>query len=65
MMRHRFRMGESVTFRPVKSAQQAADGTYKVTQLLPLENGVPRYRIKSAIEVFERVVPEAELLKRA
>ena len=64
-MRHRFRKGESVTFQPVKLTQQAANGTYKVMQLLPLENGVLRYRIKSAIEVFERIVPEAELLKRA
>lgn len=65
MMKHRFKKGESVAFQPVKSAQQAANGTYNVMQLLPLENGVLRYRIKSAVEVFERVATEAELLKRA
>jgi hypothetical protein len=63
-MKHRYKKGESVTFQPVKSAQQAANGSYKVLQLLPLENGVLRYRIKSMSEVFERVATEAELARR-
>jgi len=63
-MKHRYKKGESVTFQPVKSAQQAANGTYKVIQLMPVENGVLRYRIKSGLEAFERIATESELLRR-
>ncbi len=34
-------------------------------RLLPVEGGRHLYRIKCATEVFERVVPEAQLAERA
>ena len=50
-MRHRFKIGDTVTFEPTKSARPAASTSYKVLRLLPVEYGVCRYRIKSAAEV--------------
>ncbi|MFZ4805629.1 MAG: hypothetical protein ACOYLQ_00115 [Hyphomicrobiaceae bacterium] len=64
-MKHRYKTGDSVTYQPVKSAQQAAHGTYKVIQRLPLEGGVLRYKIKNMSEVFERIATESELAPRA
>ena len=60
-MRHRFKIGDTVTFEPARSAQPAASTSYKVLRLLPVEYGVCRYRIKSAAEVYERVALEREL----
>ena len=36
-----------------------------IVRLLPIEGGKHLYRIKCATEVFERVVPEAQLAQRA
>jgi hypothetical protein len=38
---------------------------YKIIRLLPFEGGHLLYRIKSAVETFERVAKESELAPRA
>jgi hypothetical protein len=45
-------------FSPSAFARNAAPGMYEVRAMLPEENGRRRYRIKSLIEPYERVVLE-------
>lgn len=61
---HRFRVGQTVglltsTFRP------AATGHYKIIGLRPMDDEIPRYRIKSESELHERVVAENDLVPSA
>jgi hypothetical protein len=57
MTRHKFKVGQLVTF----FSRESASGLYEVTQLLPPEGDVFQYRIKSAKEPHERVSKEHEL----
>jgi hypothetical protein len=59
-MFHKFQVGQSVALIP-RVIRQAAAGTYEITQLMPENEREPHYRIKSATERHERVVPESEL----
>jgi hypothetical protein len=43
--------------------RNAAFGVYEIRATLPTEDGEFRYRIKSQIELHERVVKESELSK--
>ena len=42
----------------------AASRECTIVRLLPVEGGRQLYRIKCTAEVFERVVPEAQLAER-
>jgi hypothetical protein len=59
-MIHKFQVGQSVALIP-RVIRQAAAGTYEITRLMPENEVEPHYRIKSATERHERVVPESEL----
>ena len=62
MPNHKFAVGESVIFNPSAFYQRSsAKGEYRVTKLLPHRGGEFEYRIKSALELTERVVRESEL----
>jgi hypothetical protein len=56
-----FHIGQTVYLRPSAFARSAARGMYEIRAVLPEENGRRRYRIKSLIEPYERVVLEDEL----
>ena len=43
----------------------ASNRACTIVRQLPVEGGKHLYRIKCATEVFERVVPEAQLAQRA
>lgn len=58
---HKFKVGQSVSFSSGPFGRGGTNGTYKVTQLLPLEGDDYQYRIKSAAEPHERVVKESQL----
>jgi hypothetical protein len=55
--RHKFKVGQLVTF----FSRESASGLYEVTHLLPPEGDVFQYRIKSAKEPHQRVAKEHEL----
>jgi hypothetical protein len=57
----KFNVGQPVYLRPSASMRDAAFGTYEIRALLPEEDGQFRYRIKSPVELHERVVRENEL----
>jgi hypothetical protein len=60
MQNHKYRVGEKVNFL-TRMHVGAARGEYEVMRLLPAEAGERLYRIKSALERTERVVPEHQL----
>jgi hypothetical protein len=61
---HKFKVGETVDFRPGRMGFPAASRECTIVRLLPVEAGRNLYRIKCAAEAFERVVPEAQLTER-
>jgi hypothetical protein len=54
-----------VDFTPGRSGVPTSVREYKVLRVLPREQGDQLYRIKSAVEVFERVARESELTSRS
>lgn len=65
MAKPKFRVGQSVDFNPVRATVPASIREYKILKALPRDQGEQEYRIKSIVEVFERVAKESELSSRA
>jgi hypothetical protein len=63
VLARKFDVGQSVYLRPNLSTRNAAFGVYEIRATLPAEDGQFRYRIKSQLELHERVVKESELSK--
>ncbi len=61
---HKFKVGQTVEFTPLRSGIPASSRDYKVIRLQPPEEGNPLYRIKSSNEAFERIAKETELKTR-
>ena len=61
---HKFKVGETVDFKPGRMGFPAASRECTIVRQLPIEGGNHLYRIKCAAEAFERVVPEAQLAER-
>ena len=62
MPNHRFRIGQSVNYRPASRGQDAPRGAYEITGRLPQgDDGQFEYRIKHSSESHERLAKESEL----
>ena len=62
MASNKFKIGETVLYRPSSRRKEGPHGAYEVTRLLPRpENGEPEYRIRNQNEGHERDVKESEL----
>ena len=62
-MPYKFQMGASVYYEGGR-LMPGARGTYKIVRQLPVErDGRLMYRIKSAVESFERVAEEQQLTR--
>ena len=60
-MGHKYGVGQHVYYRP-SIKHTAAPGIYKIVATLPVESeGRLTYRIKSAVEKFERTAEESDL----
>jgi hypothetical protein len=60
---HKFNIGQIVELEP-RLLRSSAPGSYEIRHLIPASDrdpGNPCYRIKSAVEKHERVVPESDL----
>lgn len=64
MMRHKYRVGQHVRFRPKHMSALVGPQDCKILQLLPAEDSTYLYRIKCALESVERVAKEGELALR-
>ena len=60
----KFRVGETVEYKPGRMGFPAAGRECTIVRLLPPEGGNLLYRIKCTAEAFERVVSEAQLAER-
>ena len=66
MTTHKFKQGDLVRLGlRQKFPTNAPRGPYEVVRLLPADDGVPLYRIKSKDENHERVAKETELSRHA
>jgi hypothetical protein len=62
MASNRFKIGETVLYRPIDRRKKGPRGAYEVIRLLPHpENGEPEYRIRNLNEGHELDVKESEL----
>lgn len=64
MSAHKFKIGQVVRFAPGRSSMSATAREYKVTRLLPPEDGQNQYRIKGNSETFERMARESDLSRK-
>lgn len=63
-LKHEFTVGQIVELKP-SVMRFAAAGEYEITHLMPepdVNSASPRYRIKSSAEIYQRVVPESDLM---
>lgn len=63
-MEHKYVVGQIVELTP-NVLRAAAVGEYEIRQAMPasdVSSVSPRYRIKSAAEIYERIVAENELM---
>ena len=61
---YKFRIGQSVYFRPKRPSGMQADarpGTYQIVRRLPAVNGQFQYVIRSMYDDHQRVAMESEL----
>jgi hypothetical protein len=61
MSDHKFKIGQTISFRRTEGPRSAAPGQYQVIGLRPDQDGEPSYRIKSELERHERLARESEL----
>jgi hypothetical protein len=64
-MIHRFQLGQTVRLNKSQRYSSIAGGSYEVKRQLPYEDGDLHYRIRSALEQYDRVVKESELVGSA
>jgi hypothetical protein len=57
----KYQVGQAVYFTAGSTARPGANGSYKVTKVLPFDGDDHQYRIKSMGEAFERVAKESQL----
>lgn len=61
MAAHKFKVGQAVEFQAHRLQHDTASGGYKITRLLPAAGHDQQYRIKSPLEIFERIALESQL----
>jgi hypothetical protein len=61
---HKYKIGQTVSYSPGRSAMAASSREYKIIRLLPPEDGQNLYRIKGISETFERMARESDLSRK-
>ena len=62
-MTDKFKIGETVNYRPAARTLRETGGTYTVTGFLPVSDGQATYRIKHFSEEHERVAWERAVVR--
>jgi hypothetical protein len=65
MPRHKYKIGQNLTFKANPTRALVGSQECKITRQLPIEDGSYLYRIKCVTENTERVAKEAELASRS
>lgn len=66
MATHKFTVGQTIRFAPLRSDRHQlapAQSRFKIVQLLPEAGNVFQYRVKSQVDGHERVVREDQLIR--
>ena len=61
MPRHKYKVGQTVDFRPGRLAMPASSPECTIVRLLPAEGADLLYRVKCGTEPYDRVAKEREL----
>jgi|NGEPerStandDraft_6_1074524.scaffolds.fasta_scaffold616227_1 hypothetical protein len=61
MPRHKFTVGQEVSFLPSAMDFNVPRGTYRIVRQLPLEAGGFQYRVKNVSDGHERIIRESQL----
>lgn len=61
MRKHKYKIGQVVSFSPGLLGGAAPAGRYEITRLLPSETADWQYRVKSVTDGHERVVRESQI----
>ncbi len=61
---HKYKVGDTVRYSPPRMTMAPSSREYKVTKLLPPEDGQNQYRIKGISEPFERNAREMDLSRK-
>lgn len=64
MKAHRYRVGQTLYFRPARGVE-GRPGDVRIERLLPPDAGGNQYRVESVFDRVQRVVREDELSPRA
>ena len=62
-MTHKFKIGETVIFRPRERSARAEGGTFTIIGFAPESGGEPIYRLKHTEQELSQVARESELTK--
>jgi hypothetical protein len=62
MSEHKFKIGQTISYRGVQRTRAAAPGQYRIVGHRPDQDGEPSYRIKSELERHDRIARESELI---
>jgi hypothetical protein len=65
MSKHKFKVGQTVSYTTRFIGTASADVIFKITRLLPAEDDELQYRIRNASEPYERVAKESQLNRAA
>lgn len=61
MSDHKFKVGQTLQFKPHRMNISVGPGRCKVIRLMATDGSDPQYRIRCTNESFERVAHESEL----
>jgi hypothetical protein len=61
MSSHKYACGQHVTFNDRRFLGPSWSGGFIITKLLPMDDAMPRYQIKSTGETHSRVAEESQL----
>ena len=61
MSRHKYTVGQEVSFLPSSTDFNVPRGTYRIVRQLPLEAGGFHYRVKNVSDGHERIIRESQL----
>lgn len=61
MSRHKFNVGQEVSFLPSSMDFNVPRGTYRIVRQLPLESVGFQYRVKNVSDGHERIIRESQL----
>ncbi|MGI9524877.1 MAG: hypothetical protein ACR2PG_24875 [Hyphomicrobiaceae bacterium] len=64
MALQKFKVGQTLTFSPLRRGDRDRSHSCKVVQLMPIADGEYQYRIKCIYDNIELIVKESQLVRQ-